>query len=369
MIRRLRFLLSLLFVMFLIPYGTGQILGDTASMNLIRKGVEDIYGFRFDASDKLIGELSNSFPGHPVNYLLTGLSEYWKGFPLTTNSPSSRQYENDLRKCIEICEDNRNVSLETEFLLGNLSGRGLLLLYYTDNDISNEVTPLAASTYKHLKRSLSLKRESADLMYFSGVYNYYRDAYPKIHPVYKPVALLFPPGNSETGIRELELCAKEGFVLGNEAYYMLYWIMMNYENNYIKSISYIKRLNDTFPENPLYRIMYIKNLLLLKRYDEAEKIIELQGTSYTNGYLRACNEIFEGILQEKSHSNFRQARESYLKGIHDLEPYGAYSNEFRAYGYFGLSRISNLPGEKEIKRKYHRLAMDLASFKRINFDD
>lgn len=115
--------------------------------------------------------------------------------------------------------------------------------------------------------------------------------------------------------------------------------------------------------------MYLKNLLLLRNYQEAENILNQDSHASTNQYYKACTEIIYGILNEKKYHNYNLAKDFYNRGIQDLEVYGSYGNEFRAYGYFGLSRISELKGEKENKRKFHREAMDLVSFKKINFNE
>ena len=67
---------------------------------------------------------------------------YWENYPLITTSAARETFEDDMRKCIELCDKNKNTSAEVETLLVNLCARGLLLLYYTDNNLSLDVFPL-----------------------------------------------------------------------------------------------------------------------------------------------------------------------------------------------------------------------------------
>ncbi|MBN2813032.1 MAG: hypothetical protein JXQ80_03085, partial [Bacteroidales bacterium] len=67
--------------------------------------------------------------------------------------------------------------------------------------------------------------------------------------------------------------------------------------------------------------------------------------------------------------NLKQAQAWYNKGLKELAPFGEYGDEFAAYGYFGLSRISEANGDKQNRRIYRKKAMDAADFKEVNFDN
>lgn len=365
---------STLLITSVIFFSTGresnsQVLKDEASMELIKKGIDAIYSLKFETADSVYKKISAEYPGHPVNHLFKALTIYWNNFPLLPSSAARGEYEAELRRCIDICENKTDPGNEAEFILANLSARGLLLLFYSDNDLSKDVIPLATSTYKHLRQSFYHTAECIDLYYFTGLYNYYRDAYPRIYPVYKAVAFLFPPGNSQVGLTMLERSAYGAFVLGQESKFMLHWIYMHYENNYSKSFEYINSLNDSHPENDLFRIMFLKNLLLIKRYEEAESLIKGKGLKDSTPFYSACAGLFTGLIREKYYGNDNEAQIYYEEGIRALEIFGAYGSEFRAYGYYGLGRIEDRKGNKDLKREYNRKANELADFKKINFDD
>ena len=93
-------------------------------------------------------------------------------------------------------------------------------------------------------------------------------------------------------------------------------------------------------------------MLLTKRYDDAEKLIE--SSRITNKYFLAQLSIFKGVIQEKKYKNDKLAEQLYTKGIHDFTAYGHFSNEFAAYGYFGLSRISGRKNDSNLKKTYHK---------------
>ena len=115
-------------------------------------------------------------------------------------------------------------------------------------------------------------------------------------------------------------------------------------------IYHSKSLHELYPSNLEYLGCHLRNLLLTKRYDEAEKLMESYGTSIANPFYQAQLSIFKGVLQEKKYFNDKLAEELYTKGIQQISSFGHFSNEFAAYGYFGLSRISGRKGDRQSEK-------------------
>jgi hypothetical protein len=346
----------------------GQILKDSSSIKLIKRGIDFVYNFDFTNADKVSKELGRLYPGHPVNYLFTGMMTFWKNYPLVTTSPARESFEADMRKSIELCDKNKDPSTEAEILLVNLCARGMLLLFYTDNDLSFEVFPIATSTYQCIRRSFAFTSLYSDFYFFTGIYNYFREAYPDAHPIYKTLAFLFPKGSKVKGLEDLGIVARNSIIMKAESYTFLTEIFLSYENNYSKAAIYSKSLHKIYPENPAYLGAYIKNLLLIKQYDEAEKEI-ISVEQMENPFLQAQVTIFKGILQEKKYRNIKQAEQLYTKGIKDISVFRSFGDAYAAYGYFGLSRISRINGDSDNEKLYRKLALKLADFKNIDFDD
>jgi len=346
-----------------------QILEDTVTLSLIKSGIDHIYNLKFDKAEEIYTEISGMYRNHPVAFLYHGIMIYWQNYPLVSTSPSRTIFEEDMRTCITLSEMKPySEKYEAEAILANLCARGLLLVFYADNDLSKNVFPIAAGAYKYIMRSFEFNTVYADLYYFTGLYNYYRDAYPRIHPVYKPVAMLFPRGDMQKGLKELDICAHESIVLRAESHAILSWIYTGFENNYSAALSYSGDLHDKQPYNLYFKALHIKNLLLLQKYDEAERYLDISPEESGNTYYRAQVNVFNAIIQEKKYRNTGLAKDLYVKGISGLSASGDYGNEYSAYAYFGLSRISEASGDKAGRRLYHRKAMDLADFKDITFD-
>jgi len=345
-----------------------QILQDKNTLVLIRKDVDYIYNFNFEKARELTSEIVKLYPGHPIEYLISGMMTYWENYPLLPSSPAHDHFEADMHKCIKLSEDKEGPEHEAEYLLSNLCARGMLLMFYSDNDLVSDVIPMTISSYKYLRKSFNFTSSCADLFYFTGLYNYYREAYPREYHVYRSLAMLFPPGGVQKGLNDLVNSAANAVLLGPESYYLLTWVYTNFEYNYSSSLNYCRSLNEKYPENALYTATYIKNLLLLKEYDEAEKMIKDSSEKTRNRYFNAQLFIFNGLLQEKKYNNNELAEEYYSKGLDSISFAGEYGNEYAAYAYFGLSRINAARGEKQSAKIFRDKASHLVEFKKINFD-
>lgn len=347
----------------------GQILKDTASMNLLKSGVDFIYGFKFDEARDISERLSSIYPDHPVINLYNGMLTYWENNPLLPSSPSSASYEYYMTSCIKQCEEVQNPDDYAEYLLANLGARGMLLMYYADNNLTEKVNPLIISTYRHIRECFDYVSVYSDFYFFTGLYNYYREAYPEAHPIYRMLAFLFPKGDREKGLREMQNAGAYSIMLKAEAYAFLSYIFMSFENNYQQSLAYTRGLHELYPANLAYLAMYIKNLLLIKKYDEAESIMASLIRETGHSYFEAQLSVFNGILQEKKYNKNIEAKRYYNKGISELSDFGYYGNEFSSYAYFGLSRISGLNNDKQGKKTFRKMALELTSYKKINFDE
>ena len=345
-----------------------QLLQDSVAFNLVKKDIDYIYNQQFTNARELYPEITRLYPKHPIVFLLRGMMTYWENYPMLHTSPGHISFEQDMHECITLSEENDNPHYVAEYLLANLCARGMLLTFYSDNDLIMEVTPLTISTYKYLRRAFKYAQECTDLYYFTGIYKYYREAYPKAYPVYRSLAFLFPHGNMEEGLKELQKAATSSLVLRAESCYLLTWIYLYFENNFPECLHYSKLLDDMYPQNELYIETHIRNLLLIKKYDEAEKLILSIPEEGGNKFCQAQLMILKGILQEKKYHDNKMAQEYYNKGINEISLFGRYGNEFAAYAYFGLSRISEANGEKQTHKIYRREANKLADFKKYNFD-
>ncbi len=359
-----KYFLSLLLVVVFQVSLSGQILKDTTTLSLLKKGVDHIYNCEFSQARGVLSKLESAYPGHPVLYLFRGMTTYWEHFPLTPASKALGSFKADMFKCIALCEKRRLLPGEAEYLLADIGSRGLLLTHFADNGLGREVVPMATRTYQDVVRAFDYTESYADFLFVTGLYNYYRETYPEVHPFYKPFAILFPRGNKEKGLAQLEKAARNAIFLKAEATSFLTWISVGYEAAY----RFSKMLYTAYPRNNEYLAMHVKNLLLLKRYDEAEEWLS-KASQPESHWFDVEKRVLQAILQEKKYKNSETAGLLYQSAIQKAGVFGEYANEYLSFCYFGLSRIAAAKGDSGLSRDYHKKAVNLATYKHLDFRD
>jgi len=345
------------------------VLSEKQAVEEIEDHLSRIYNFQFEQFDAYYKKLETRFPNHPLPHLLSSIKIYWEHFPVTPESDFHQLYVEQITRSIEksdklLEQDEQN----TEAVFISLMSRLLLMQYYADNHLSSKVLPYVRRTYQLTKKGFDLTDELIDFNFSTGLYNYYIEAYPEKHPVYKPIAFFFPDGDVDFGLKQLEYTSKHGIFLDAEALSFLVFITLNFEADYKKSNRFTRTLHHKYPDNPLYLSYRIKNLLLLKRYYRAEQLIdELEKNPFANDFFQMMIQIYRGILQEKKYNNHPVAEQHYLEAVRLSENYVPFANGRLSYAYFGLSRIHQ-KANPEKSNKYLSIAKDLSLYKHLTFD-
>lgn len=361
-----RLLLAFILSIFMLQTNS-QVLKDTVTLNLVKNAVDQIYDMRFKEAGISCNKINEKYPEHPVVFLLRGMMIYWEHYPLISGSSPGDNFEDQMYACIE---KSRNFTQENEaeYLLSSLCARGSLLAFYAGNNLNSKVSSLGRSSYKYLRRSFEFTGIFPDFLFFTGLYNYYREAYPDAHPVYKPFFALFPRGNRENGMNQLRTAFRESIFLKAEAATFLSSNYKYFEDDFENASYFSRTIFREHQSNIVYRLNCIEDMLLTSRYDEAEKLIESQDPDGINSYFKAQLKILRGVLEEKKYGNMNKAQQEYSIGADEISQFGEYGKQFMAYAYFGLSRISAINNDRHSQRNYRRRALDLTDFENVSFD-
>ncbi|MDY6800872.1 MAG: hypothetical protein SVU94_06585 [Bacteroidota bacterium] len=366
----MRFIFAItLFIISLQAYTQPYILSDTKAVEEIEEQLNRIYNFQFATFDTYYQKIKNKYPKHPLPHLFYAIKIYWEHFPVTPQSGYHSLYLDQINRSIEksdklLVQDEQN----TEAIFISLMSRLLLMQYYADNQQPSKVIPYVRKTYQLTRKGFDLTAKFTDFNFSTGLYNYYIEAYPEKHPVYKPVAYFFPKGDIDYGLTQLEYTWKHGIFLDAEALSFLVYISLNFEADYKKSTHFTRALHYEYPNNPLYLSYRITNLLLLERYQRAETLVsELNKHTYTNDFFRMMVQIYQGILQEKKYNNDAKAEQHYWNAIKLSGKYVPFANGRLSYAYYGLSRIYKNTNPK-LSKQYRNRAKDLSSYQHLTFD-
>lgn len=364
--------LFFLFLLFISKKSLSQVLNDIEALNKIKEGITYIYNMEFTKAQSIYGYLINKYADHPACDIYNAIIIYWKNYPLIPEKPASKDFERILKNAINKVEAKYKINPENpENIICGIGSYGLLLLYYSDNGITNQVINYSISGYKYVNRSFKFLNEYPDFYFVTGLYNYYIEAYPQKHPIYKPVTIIFPSGDKEIGLKHLKIATKKAIFLKAEAYNFLSNIYLNFELNYKEALEYTKELYNLYPNNDVFLFNYIKMLLINKDYKKALELTEkLSNENFENKFFLGQYLLYKAIIYEKYYKNYNEAEIYYQKSYNVFSLFNPFANELTSYSLFGLSRISqNHLNDIKSAKIYRKNAEKLCKYKHITFDD
>jgi hypothetical protein len=315
-----------------------QFLEDEKAKESTLKGLDLIYNFEFEKAEQILSPVKNQYANHPVVHLLNALQIQNQFVPIDANPTAYKSYINELKKCEERAKVfYKNPKFKTEATYFMLAAEGLLALSNVYRKEYLEMGVIAKRAYGVFLESQRIKNQSAEFLFSSGLYNYYRVQYPESHPITNSIFYFFDKGNKKLGIQELEQSAKNSVFSRIEAQTFLIHILIKYESNFKKAHIYANNLYTKYPNNSLFLISQIESLLYIKEYEKAASLNVLLSKK-TDAVSKICNLTFEGYLDEHFRSDAASAKANYAKAI-KIPRDDRHTKDYHAMAYLGLGTI------------------------------
>lgn len=344
----------------LAPVRGVDLINDTTTLDQIRIGINQVYNCDFDSARTTLVYLEKTYPSHPITPFFEGLIYYWKFYPLMPDNPGALEFEKVMEEAWQRSRLLKENGQKTEGVFFELMARTFIVMYYADNGRSSKAISHLGKIYRDIMASFDLQEEFSEFFFITGLYNYYREAYPEAHPVYKPAAMFFRKGDKTKGLEMLRYAADETNFMKVEAALFLSLIYINFENKVDSAVMYASRLHQDYPDNGYFLSKYTEMLLVDQQYDQAlDPIIQLMSI---DGYNKMKGTIFMGMYEEKKLNNAEKSRLYYEEGLRLAEAYDDRANYIKAYAFIGLSRYYQEKGDEKQARSYKKKAKNASSF-------
>ncbi|MFN3381030.1 MAG: tetratricopeptide repeat protein, partial [Runella zeae] len=199
------------------------------------EAINKLYNFKFAEADAEFRWLKYRYPNHPMPYFLMGLAEWWKMVPNTDDTRYDASCIALMDTCITLAEklyDIRENKIEPAFFLAAayaFKGR-----IHSERKHWTRATVAGKNALKYMEKCQGKSELSPELLFGDGLFNYFAEWIPDNYPLLKPILWLFPKGNKQLGIQQLEKVGNNAFYTRTEARYFLLQIY-GYENQYAKS--------------------------------------------------------------------------------------------------------------------------------------
>lgn len=339
------------------------------------EAINKLYNFQFAEADVEFRWLQYRYPRHPMPYFLMGLAEWWKIVPNTDNTQYDDRCIALMDTCIQIAEklyDSKEDKTEASFFLSAayaFKGR-----IHSERKHWTRATFAGKNALKYLEKSQGKSELSPELLFGDGLYDYFAAWIPDNYPLLKPVLWLFPKGNKQRGIEELEKVANNAFYTRTEARYFLLQIY-GYENQYAKSFDMAKYMWQTYPQNPYFERYYLRSAFVKGIVAEAEaralsilEKIEKGQTGYEAVSGRNAAYVL-GYYNQNYYHNLLKAREYYQKTIDFSTQAKAFTSGYYLSSLMALGKMAEAEKDYETALNDYKTVIDKAERKSSQFKE
>jgi hypothetical protein len=331
-------------------------------LDRVEQCLQFTYNFSFEKAKEIQAELFELTPQHPAPPFLEALIIYWEHFPLLPDQRATNQFVECMDRTVELAKaylENEKSYLEGVFF--DLFGRAFAAMFWADNGRSGKLIPDLAPMYRQTKAGFELKEQFSEFYFSTGLYNYYIEAYPEAHPVYKPFVAFMQDGDKKLGLQQLNYAINHSIYLKVESLLFMSLIQLKYEEDLHTASLYAERLNREFPQNIYYQGHLITVLLYLKRYDSVKEVISTM-KHQSDRYSEMVRSMASGFMAEKLNENHNKAKRDYLHTIALAEEFGPFADQFAAIGYMGLSRVEMSSGNEKEANEHAKRASRLTKY-------
>ena len=327
--------------------------------------INKMYNFEFKEAEKEFNWLVQEYGDHPLPVFLKGLSLWWKIDSYSGISDLSKTDSLDRldEKFIKIMDKAISLSQNIYEKGNKIDGAFFLAASYGfKGRLLSERRKWRASALAGMNALRYLKEiRKDDLMipeisFGNGLFNYYSVWISERYPLLKPIIKLFPDGDKQKGIVQLNNAGNNSFYTRTEAQYFLTRIYSS-ENDISKALYLSKYLFETFPDNSIFHKFYNQLLYRSSSFSLCEmqslKIIEnfnKKKKGYYDNDIRLAHFFLGEIYLSKKDNDL---------AIHHLNKSLFYSEKFKnqklgytIYSNFLLGKIHFDRGEIN-KSKFH----------------
>ncbi len=328
--------------------------------NVSNEAIEAIYNLNFPKAESLIKKLEVNHAKHPVTPFLRAYLLSWQDFPMAKNKAKYNHYIQYLN--LTLVYANKLVERNPKSYEGiffQMMVHGLKALYEAESGDYVEAASYGKKSFTYIKKGFDLTREFPDFHFSTGLYKYYAEQYPEIHPVVKPFMVFFPDGDKQAGLKHLVLATQQGKFSQVEALIYLTDIYNKYEQNYLSGLQCSQDLLKLYPQNPFFATKYAESLIHVGRFAEAElglaKFASKSGVVY-----QIAQNLFQGLLKERYYKQNTAAAGFYQKVISYKEYDPRYSQDYVAMAHAGLARLAKARGDEKTAKNHYKKALKLS---------
>ena len=335
----------------------------------ITEAVNSLYNFDFATAERGFTVMGHTYPEHPLPYFLMGLSQWWKIAPDTQNEKYDEiflKYMGEAIKKAQTLYDADPSNKEAAFFLAAAYGfEGRL---YSERKSWTKAAFAGKNALKYLELSRGEEELNSELLLGDALFNYFSIWIPQNYPLLRPVLMLFPKGDKDLGLRQLEEVSDNAFYARVEAQYFLFRLYASEERKPYEALRITSYLHQKYPHNPYFHRFYARQLYAVGRLAEAKDTsieilnrIDEKATGYEANSGRYAA-FFAGQYYDRF-NQLAEAKKFYLRAIGFGEESESEESGYHLYSLLHMGEIYLKEGDKKNAKFYFNQVRKLAKRK------
>lgn len=323
------------------------------------EAINSMYNFEFEKAHNHFNYLQNTYPWHPLPYLLKGLNYWWRIVPNYNNEEWDEEflaYMDTTKYLAENVRDNYNEIEGAFFLAAAYAFEGRL---YSERREYRKAAFAGSKSLKYLRECQGYEEYSPELLFGDALFNYYAEWIREEYPLLRPLMMFFGKGDKKKGIQQLKEVARNAFYSRTEAQYYLMRILATEEKDISGALQVGEYLNSQFPGNAYFHRYYARLLYQSGRYKQTEmvslsilqRVDSMQVGYEANSGRYAC--YFLGHVNQIKRK-YDVAKEYYKRGIEYSEEAEATKMGYYYFSLLHLGQIAEKEEDKELAMSYYK---------------
>ncbi|WP_250161260.1 tol-pal system protein YbgF [Algoriphagus algorifonticola] len=326
----------------------------------ITKSINSMYNFDFDVAERDFKVIAYQYPDHPLPDFLMALSYWWRIEVDVTNEKYDKIFLAYIDRANEKAEklyDEDKTNKEAAFFLA--AGYGFQGRLLSERKSWTRAAWAGRNALKYMELSRGEEEFNPELLLGDALFNYFSVWIPENYPLLKPILALFPKGNKQLGLKQLEQVAENAFYTRIEAMYFLFRLYASEEKKPYEALRISEYLNEKFPNNPYFHRSYARHLYTVGRWTESlresEEIlrrIDAKQTGYESNSGRYA--AFYIAQYYDRIGNRPEAKKYYLKTLSYGEESESQESGYYLHSLVELGKIALVEKNKALAKEYFK---------------
>lgn len=340
---------------------------------LILKGIEHIYKIEFDSAEVIFNEIIKQSPEQPEGYFFKTMVQWWRIYIDRVYEGHDNEFYNRVNKVVEVADnllDKNKRNDKALFYKGGAIGYRGLLRSIRSNWLQAASDGRAALNL--IEDANKYNQNNPDAIFGLGLYNYFAEYVPENYPVLKPLMILFPKGDKNKGLLQINQAIENSRYAKTEAESILGFLNLRYEKNFLTAETHFRNLHNKFPNNPIFESQLGSALVGQSKWQESFKVwanIIAKSDSGIAGYInqrlqRDAN--YYSALSLLRLGNPGEAEKYSVKSIELSERIDNNDNAFKSFSYLYAGEIFAKNGNAFKAREYYEKVLSMENFNNIH---